>query len=131
MSRCEGRIEERILRIVRTHADGTLNMVYGLLGSAVESERTAEKAMRCGEVWIEIECALKFFDRFVGTPPGEGHEAQGKMRPWVAVVEFHSPGGEVCSLRDLRLHHVPPALARHQQYKGQHAVRRRIEGMTC
>src|ERR1700730_8166883 len=81
-----GRIEQRILRIVRTHADGLLDMIYGPVGSTVKSERTTEKSVRGGEVWIEIQCALEFFDRVVGAPPGEGHEAEREMRTRGAVV---------------------------------------------
>src|SRR3974377_1172517 len=68
-----GRIEQCILRIGRTHADGLLDMIYGPVGSTVKSKRTTEKSVRGGEVWIEIECALEFFDRGAGAPPGEGH----------------------------------------------------------
>ena len=80
MSGSEGRVEQRVLRIVRAHANALLDMVYGLVRSAVKGERTAEKAVRGGEVRIEIECALKFLDCVVGATPGEGHETQREMR---------------------------------------------------
>jgi tetratricopeptide (TPR) repeat protein len=52
MSGGEGRIEQRILWIVRAHADSLLDMVYGLVGSAVKGERTSEKTVRGCEVRI-------------------------------------------------------------------------------
>ena len=54
MSETEGRIEQRILRIVRAHADGLLDVVDGLIRSTVEGKRTAQKAVRGGKVRIEI-----------------------------------------------------------------------------
>jgi hypothetical protein len=94
MSRGERRIEQRFLRIVRAHADGSLDMVDGSVGATVEGERTAEKAVRGGEVRVEIERALKFLDRLVSAPPGEADEAQREMRPRITIVEFHHPGGD-------------------------------------
>jgi hypothetical protein len=89
MSRSERRIEQCILRIVPAHSDGSLDMVDGSVGSAVEGERTAEKAVRGGEVQVEIECTLKFLDRLVSAPPGEADEAQREIRPRITIVEFH------------------------------------------
>src|SRR5215831_15131657 len=62
MSGSQSRIEQRVLRIVGAHADGLFDVVYGLFGSAIKGERTAEKAVRRGKVRIEIECALKLLN---------------------------------------------------------------------
>ena len=60
--------------------------------------------MRGCKVWVEIECTLEFFYRFFGAPPGGGHIAERKVRPWVAIVEHRSSDGEGLCLLDLRLH---------------------------
>ena len=57
----------------------------------------AEIAMRGGEVRVEIECALEFFDRLVGAPPRQGHIAEREMRPWVAIVEFRARAARVAA----------------------------------
>src|SRR5215469_10820609 len=111
MSGSERRIEQCVLRVMGAHADGLFDVVYGLVGSGVEGKRAAEKAVRGGKVRIEIKRAHKFLDRFVGVPPGKGHESQRKVCPRIAIVELHRAGSEAGSLRDLRLHHVPSALA--------------------
>ena len=94
MRRRKGCIEQRILRIVRTHTDGLFNVVDGLVGSSIKGECATEKAVRSGEVWVEIEGTLKFLNRLIGAAPGEGHKSQREMCPGITVVEFHRPCGE-------------------------------------
>ena len=48
----KGRIEQCVLRIVRAHADSLLDVFYGLVGSRIEGERAAEKAVGSSEVRI-------------------------------------------------------------------------------
>src|SRR5512144_3070391 len=77
----EGHIEYRILRIVRAHADRLLDMIDGLVRSTVKRERKSKIAMRGGEVWVEIECALEFFYRLVGAAAVHGNVAEREMSP--------------------------------------------------
>ena len=73
---------------------------------AVERERPAEITVSGGEVRIEIEGALEFFDRLVGASPRECHISEREMRPWIAVVEFGRSGGQEPRLASLAAHEV-------------------------
>src|SRR5471030_391902 len=76
---CESIVKNRVLWILRAHADRLLQMSDGLFRSACERECAAEIAMSRSEVRVEVECALEFFLRRIGAPRGEGQIAEREM----------------------------------------------------
>src|SRR5262249_17734593 len=93
-----GHVEYRVLWILRAHMNGLLGMRNGLFRTTVQCERHRQITMRNGKIWIEVECALKFFHGFIGAPSGKGQVAEREMCPRIAVVEFGRSFGKRCCL---------------------------------
>src|SRR5215510_9347562 len=103
----EAGVEDRVLRIVRAHAECFLQMGQRFVGSAIECERPAEIAMGGGEVRVEREGAAKFFRRTVSSSPHECCKAEREMDPWVAVVELGRPGRKAGGLLQVHVQDAP------------------------
>ena len=88
--------EYSVLRIVRAHAHGFIQMDNRLLGLAVEGKCPAEVAMRCRKVRVELQGTLEFPYRFGHAPRHEGDIPLREVRPRIALIEFR------CSHRELR-----------------------------
>src|SRR6266851_2633547 len=76
-------VEDRILRIVRAHA---------------QRERRAEIAVRGGEVRIDFERPLEFLDRVIGPSLQEVRVTEREMCPRVVVVELGRPARKRCGI---------------------------------
>ena len=77
-----------ILRIIRAEAQSLSEMLQRSLRLTIKGKCVPEKSMRCREIRIEFECALKFVLRRIDLSAHGGELTECKMGPWVAAVQF-------------------------------------------
>src|SRR5262245_60589804 len=86
-----------ILRIVWAEAQSLSKILQRSLGLTIKGKCIPEKSMRCREIRIEFECALKFVLRRIGMSAHSCELTECKMRPWVAVVQCSGSNCKVSS----------------------------------
>src|SRR5208282_3572854 len=69
----EAHIEERILRIVRTHAHGLFQMRDRLVRLAIKGKGPAKIAVTGGEIRVQVDGAPELLNRLLGVTPRECH----------------------------------------------------------